>query len=114
MASAQKKVEPGNQLSRAGCLVRLGWMMFGNAVLAICAISILSHRSGFLSAADAVFWPAVILLIWLRRFDITRMNGLTASGQPATLAHWKRYVWLLLAFAFVLWSAAHAIAWFQG
>lgn len=114
MAKIAKTVEPANEMSGTGCLVRLGWMMFGNAALLFCAINIVNHRGSFFSIADAVFWPVVIFLIWLRRFDITRMKGQTASGQPATLSHWKRYSAGLLIFAVVLWSVAHAMTWFQG
>ena len=114
MANPEKKVEAASQMSGAGCLVRLGWMMFGNAALVICIGMIASHTGSFLSAADAVFWAVVPVLIWLRHVDITRMNGQTASGQPATLSHWKRYTGLLLTFSLVAWAAAHVIAWFRG
>ena len=114
MAQPEKKPEPASQMSGAGCLVRLGWMMFGNAALVICIGMIAGHTGSFLSAADAVFWVVVPALIWLRHIDITRMNGQTTSGQPATLSHWKRYAGLLLAFSVVAWAAAHAVAWFRG
>ena len=114
MAQPEKKVDPADQMSGVGCLVRLGWMMFGNAALAICIVTIATHTGSFLSAADAVFWVVVPLLIWLRHYDITRMHGQTTSGQPATLTHWKRYAGLLVAFAVVAWAAAHAVAWFRG
>jgi hypothetical protein len=115
MAQPEKKAEqPGHQMSEVGCLVRLGWMMFGNAALVICIGTIANHRGRFLSAADAVFWVVVLVLIWLRHVDITRMKGRTASGQPATLSHWKRYAGLLLAFSLVAWAVAHAVAWFRG
>ena len=115
MAQPEKKAEqPGHQMSEAGCLIRLGWMMFGNAALVICIVTIANHRGNFLSAADAVFWVVVLVLIWLRHVDITRMQGRTAHGQPATLSHWKRYAGLLLAFSLVAWAVAHAVVWFRG
>ena len=114
MAQPEKKSESAGQMGGAGCLVRLGWMMFGNAALVISIGMIANHTGGFLSPADAVFWAVVPLLIWLRHYDITRMNGQTTSGQPATLTHWKRYAGLLVAFAVVAWAAAHAVAWFRG
>ena len=114
MVQPEKKDEPDSQMTGAGCLVRLGWMVFGNVAMIICIGLIANHAGSFLSAADAVFWGVVPALIWLRHVDITRMNGQTASGQPATLSHWKRYAGLLPAVSLVAWAAAHAVAWFRG
>jgi len=38
----------------SGCLINLGWMLYGNAILLFCAVSISKQRS-FLSPADVVF-----------------------------------------------------------
>jgi hypothetical protein len=101
-------------MSGIGCLVRLGWTLLGTAALVICIRAIAIHTGSFLSAADAVFWAVVPVIIWLRRVDITRMSGLTLDGRPATLSHWKRYAGLMLACSLVAWAAAHAFAWFRG
>jgi hypothetical protein len=114
MANPERNVDPIDQIGGAGCLVRLGWMMVGNVVLAACAAAIATRTGSFFSAADVVLWAVVPILIWLRYVDITRMKGQTAGGQPASLSHWKRYVGLLLACCLVAWAAAHAIAWFRG
>ena len=114
MANPEKKADAASQMSEAGCLVRLGWMMFGNAALAICVGTIAGQAGMSLSIADAVFWAVVIVLVWLRHFDITRMHGQTAGGQPATLSHWRRYAGLLLALSLAAWAAAHAVAWLRG
>jgi hypothetical protein len=114
MAQPEKKADPANQMNEVGCLVRLGWMVFGNAALVICIGVIASQKGILITAADVVFWAVVPVLIWLRHVDIARMKGLTVSGQPATLSHWKRYAGLLLALSVVAWAAAHAVAWFHG
>jgi hypothetical protein len=112
MTKPEKTLPEARQRSGVGVLVRLGWLAVGNLVLAICAIAIAKHSGSFLSPADAVFWATVAILVWLRRFDITRMGGETAAGQPATLRHWRRYVGLLFAVALALWLIAHALGWF--
>jgi hypothetical protein len=116
MAHPENKVasETRDGQGPAGCLVRLGWFMFGNAGLVACIGIIASHKGNFLSAADLVLCVIVPVMLWLRYVDITRLKGETASGQPATITHWKRYVGLLLAFSVVTWAAAHAIAWLRG
>ena len=96
-----------------GCLVRLFWFFGGNAILIVSAGYISQHRGSLLSVWDAVFWGAAILLMAVRYLDITRLHGQTATGDPATIGHWRRYVVLLLAAASLAWLATHAWAHFQ-
>lgn len=108
--STQKQDSLPNEENASGCFVRLVWMLLGNIVLAISAISIAKHSS-LLSAADAVFWGTVVVLIWVRHIDVARLHGQTAAGQPATMAHWRRYAILLVSLSSLLWIVVHAIAW---
>jgi len=105
--SAQNNL-PSPQTGLGGCLVRLGWMVYGVATLYISAIFIAKHR-GSLSLADGVFWSAIVVCIGLRYVDIKHFHGQTAAGEPATMAHWRRYVLLLSSLALGLWAVAHAI-----
>jgi hypothetical protein len=93
-----------------GCLVRLCWMLFGNVALLICAKFISDHKGLVLSLADLAFWFIAALLVGIRYFDITKMDGLTAAEKPASLADWRRYIFYLGLFALVLWGVAHGIA----
>jgi hypothetical protein len=49
------------------------------------------------------------LLIVARYVDITRFKGDTAYGEPATLAHWRRYALSLLVGSIVVWVVIHGI-----
>jgi len=80
-----------------GCLTRLVWLLWGGSILLFIWISILSHRGSSFSIFDGAFWATAALLVSVRYVDITRMNGQTASGEPATLAHWRRYVAMLVS-----------------
>jgi hypothetical protein len=93
--------------SPAGCLSRLVWMGAGNIALVIAALAI--YKSASWSIADLVFWLFVGLLISARYIDIARYQGTTAHGEPATVAHLKRYVLLLLAVAAAVWAVARAL-----
>ncbi len=84
--------------------------MLGNAILALCALVIIQERPDALSAADAVYWVTVVLLLAVRYADVAYLSGRTAHGEPATLAHWTRYAMVLLGGAAGLWIAAHVIA----
>lgn len=98
-----------------GILLRLTWLMFGNVLLMALAVAIAERRSaGFLTIVDAAFWILVAGLALARYVDITRMKGQTASGEPATVGHWRRYLLTLLPLSIVVWIAAHAVAYFRG
>jgi hypothetical protein len=101
-------VTPQGQFS--GCLVRLFWMFLGNVVLLFSAKAISDREAYALSIADLVFWGFVLALIIIRRVDISKLGGLTAAGQPASMVHWRRYAIVLLVLALVLWGSAHGIA----
>jgi hypothetical protein len=91
----------------AGCLTRIFWMMIGNCALLLAAVSV--QRSAGWSIADAALWLIVGLLIGARYLDIVRFKGTTADGAPATMAHLKRYVLLVLVAGAALWGAARAL-----
>lgn len=93
--------------SLAGCLPRLVWMGVGNIGLIVAALAI-SKSAGW-TVADLLFWLVVAGLIGTRYVDIVRCQGMTADGQPATLAHFRRYAIVLLVIALVLWTAARAL-----
>ena len=96
-------------MSAGDCWVRLGWMLFGTAALVISTTVIASSRS-FPSAADAVFWFSVVACIALRYLDVSRRTGLTVTGEPATMRHWRRYALIMGVAAPIVWGAAHAIS----
>ncbi len=85
-------------------------MLVGNVCLLACAKAISDRGAYTLGAADVVFWAFVALLIGVRYLDIRKLEGLTASGRPATIVHWRRYTLFIVAFSLVVWGSAHAIA----
>ena len=90
-----------------GLVVRMIWLLAGNAVLFMLAILIFQKRA--FSVLDAVFWAVVAALVALRYMDITRLKGLTSNSEPATLKHWRIYVVKLLLASIALWGLAHGI-----
>jgi hypothetical protein len=97
------------QSTAAGLLVRLSWMLLGNAVLGLSAVLIFRNTTGFFHTADAIFWITVAGLVLLRYIDIRFLNGLTAAGAPASARHWVRYVIILSACSVAVWTFAHAM-----
>lgn len=109
MTEHPKEVAP--QAEQMGCLavvVRLTWLMVGNAALFFLAIRI-AQRKAF-SGFDIAFWGTVAGLVLLRYVDITRLRGFTKDGEPASLRHWRNYTLLLLLISAGLWILAHVVA----
>jgi hypothetical protein len=90
-----------------GCLPRIFWMMIGNLAALMAALKI--YLSTGWSAADAAYWLLVALLVGARYVDIVRFKGQTMDGEPATMAHLKRYVLLVLVAGAALWIVARGL-----
>ena len=72
-----------------GCLIRLFWMIVGNALLFFCAMAIAQGGSSLFAPIDALFWILVGSLLIARYVDIQYFNGLTGDGAAATMADWR-------------------------
>ena len=92
----------------SGCLLRVYWMLLGNALVFLCAYLIV-QAEGALTLVDAVYWLGVAGLLAARYADVRYMQGRTADGQPATMRDWRRYRLGVLGTSAVLWGAAHAL-----
>jgi hypothetical protein len=92
----------------SGCLLRVYWMLLGNALVFLCAYLIV-QAGGALTLVDAVYWLAVAGLLGARYVDVRYMEGRTAEGQPATMRDWQRYRLGVLGASVVLFAAAHAV-----
>jgi hypothetical protein len=99
-----------------GCLplfLRLTWMAFGNLALFLCA-ALVAHGTAPVMM-DILYFLVAVGIIVVRYVDITRFEGQTSEGAPATLAHWRRYaVWTAVVSTgiWVLARIADAYNWF--
>ena len=93
----------------AGCFLRLFWMIIGNAILVLCAVSIVRGRSRLLGWEDVCYWALVGCLLAARYMDIQYFKGLTAEGDTASMADWRRYAVRVGIVSVGLWLVAHAI-----
>lgn len=105
----QQQNTPDHAPAPAGCALRLFWMLIGNAIVYASLAMIAMNGEGFPSALDGVVWLTVALTIVARRVDITRWAGKTASGEPATLAHWRRYAIAVVSLTALASVLAHVI-----
>lgn len=94
-----------------GCLslfIRLFWMLFGNGLLILFAISIILNRATIF--VDVAFWLTVTILISIRYIDIKWLKGQTSEAKPATLNDWRQYSIRLLIISTVFYALARIAA----
>ena len=56
---------------------------------------------------DLAYWATVAAILGARHLDIHRFHGATASGEPATPEHLRRYAFGVTAAAAALWVLVH-------
>jgi hypothetical protein len=95
--------------AQAGCVLRLFWMLVGNAIVYGSLAYVALNKLAFPGVLDIVVWLTVVLTIVARRVDIIRWQGTTASGEPATLEHWRRYAATVVVAAAAASVVAHMI-----
>jgi hypothetical protein len=88
-------------------LARPFWMFLGNFALMICAAHIFMGESSSTRTSDIIFWCVVPAMIIVRFLDIKYLDGQTATGKPATFAHWLKYAIVLAVISAAIWAAAH-------
>lgn len=102
-AQNRERDRKGQRSGRA-ILVRLYWMFLGYIPIVAFSSAIIESKAAR-SWADIAFWASVISILIARLYDITRLGGTTAEGDPATLGHWMRHVGWLIVAAMVVWGA---------
>jgi hypothetical protein len=85
-------------------LPRLYWMVFGNIILLLTAVTTMLRAFQDLHLASLVFWANAACMVIIRYLDVRYLRGETADSQAATIAHWKRYSIFLLVGAASTWA----------
>lgn len=88
-------------------VVRVYWMFLGFIPIVASIASIAESEGG--PAADLAYWASVASIVLARLYDVTRLDGRTAEGEPATLADWRRFSGIVFVAAGVLWLAVRTI-----
>ena len=92
--------------SGAGCLTRLYWMFFGNALLALLLVWLLVNHPRVPSFADVGYLLTLVSVVVARYIDIRHLKGETgAGGALATLADWRKFSVSLVSGCVVAWVA---------
>jgi len=93
-----------------GILLRMVWMLVGPAAIYVALALVAVRGDAFPSTLDLIVWGSVTLVLAARWIDIVRCRGQTAQGEPATLAHWRRFAALAVLIAAAGSWLAHSLA----
>lgn len=94
--------------STVGALLRLYWMLVGNAGAFLIAASEI-HDGTHLVWKDALFVALVLSLPLARWLDARKFGGTTADGEPVTAAGLRRYTMAVVAIFAVIGIGFHLL-----
>jgi hypothetical protein len=85
-------------------------MLIGPAIAVLSLLLIFQNPEGGFSSTDAIMSCAVVVCVGLRYIDVSRLNGLKATSEPASIADWRRYAIVVVIVALVLCGMARRVA----
>ncbi len=101
---------PSPQVNSIGLVfARIVWMLLGPLLLLVLLYWTISTGRGWLTPWDGVYWVVVLAMVGCRWLEINSGTAMTATGEPATRAHLRRYVEILLPVAAAAWIIANAV-----
>lgn len=90
-------------------LGRIVWMMLGPLALVLLAVRIAYLGQGWLTGVDVAFLAVLGGVILARWLEFRGGNPQTATGEPATPDHLRRYSLAVLAVGLAVWVLANLL-----
>lgn len=90
-------------------LGRLFWMIAGPLGLALCIYYIVTSGTGWRTEADLLYFLLLGGMILGRWLEFRGGQPQTTSGEPATMADFRRYVVLVAVAGPIVWVIANVI-----
>jgi hypothetical protein len=94
-------------------LARFVWMMAGPVTLALFALAMVAQHGRWLSFASLMYFPVLGVTLGARWHEFRLGEPMTATGEPATLAHLRRFVVKATLAALAVWVAANWLGGFR-
>lgn len=94
---------------RRNVFLRLYWMLLGAGALFVLGLTVLRGGHPVASVPSLGMWVVAASMIAARWADITRFDGLTADGEPATPSHFRTYALGVTVVTAGLWAGALAV-----
>jgi len=106
----QVSTDSESSSSGLGALARLGWMLFGPLAIFMTLLGISTRPSWDLGVRDVLLALFLGGSLWIRYVDITRFQGSTSDGAPATLQDFRRYASGLIVLTGGAWTLTHLVS----
>lgn len=90
-------------------LLRAFWMLIGNAVILLFALTIARLPPWTPSWRDGVFFVSVACLVWTRWTDVTRYGGSSAQGEAMTRPMLTRWTVGAVSVCGALWLLCQSV-----
>ncbi len=108
---AQSPIPPAEHKDHPlGCLTRLVWAAVIPMTMFQAAMKVAEGRPLVGMPAVVLLITAAIVAVIVRWIDVTRLNGMTIEGEPATMTDWRRYSVAVLAVTAGLWLLASVVS----
>lgn len=88
---------------------RLSWMIVGPFAVGIVAFAIAGRRDGWFSPLDLLYFVVLGGMLLGRWLEFRYSRPLTATGEPASGDHLRRYAWGLGLVGLAGWVAANLV-----
>jgi hypothetical protein len=88
-------------------LTRVFWALVGPMLLPLALWRIASLGHGWLTRWDMAFFGILVVMIVFRWLELRSGHGVTAYGEPATAAHFRRWLIILVPLALIAWVLAN-------
>lgn len=110
MSVDQKKPKSnGAGTSLSIVIARLIWIFFGPLALMLLLMSMASKGRGWFTGFDLTYFVVLVFVIWTRWKEQRSGVAMTVYGEPATPAHFRRYIFVTVPLAITLWAGAKAL-----
>lgn len=90
-------------------LIRVFWMMVGPLLLVILAYNIMRTGGGWFTNSDYGFLAVLAVIGLVRWLEFRFGHPRTASGEPATTRHLRRFLVGLALGGLIVWTAANVV-----
>jgi hypothetical protein len=88
---------------------RLFWMFLGPIILASCTFGIAQRGGGWLGLPDLTYFVVLGGMLIGRWSEFRFGHPLTATAEPATVLHLRRYVLMTGGLGLAIWAGAKLI-----
>jgi hypothetical protein len=109
MQQKTKAMDEGRTGSAGILLCRLIWMLLGPLFLGLIAYRTVRQADGWFTGTDIAYAGILVAMIVGRWLEMRSGTAMTATGEPATMAQFKRYVVILLIVAALAWIIVKAV-----